>query len=207
MQQQIERISKSEESIQARKSSVEQEIEQAKYNEARLVERQGTLKTEVETTTTQLIEAQELVQGLTGKVESLRGEHGEIEQGLHSIQMKLCGVRVRLETLVTRTMEEFQLDLPAKYADAIAPRTLEDGTTMEGYTPAAGMDWDAVAEEIKELREKIQRLGNVNLDSLGELDELEQRQQFQKLLSNIGSYSHAMNAREELSFFEEQQRT
>ena len=35
------------------------------------------------------------------------------------------------------------------------------------------MDWDAVAEEIKELREKIQRLGNVNLDAIGEQDELE----------------------------------
>jgi chromosome segregation protein len=176
--QQIERISKSEESISARKAQVEQEIEQAKYNETRLVEKQQTLKAEVETVTTQLAEAHELVQCLTGKVESLRGEHGELEQELHSIQMKLGEVRVRLETLVTRTMEEFQLDLPAKYAEAIAPRTLEDGTTVEGYTPAAGMDWDAVAEEIKELREKIQRLGNVNLDSIGEMDELEQRQQF-----------------------------
>ncbi len=31
--------------------------------------------------------------------------------------------------------------------------------------------------------------------------------EFQKLLSNIGSYSHAMNAREALAFVEEQQRT
>ena len=36
----------------------------------------------------------------------------------------------------------------------------------------------AVAAEIKELKEKIQRLGNVNLDAIGEMDELEQRQQF-----------------------------
>jgi chromosome segregation protein len=35
-----------------------------------------------------------------------------------------------------------------------------------------------VAEEIKELREKIARLGNVNLDAIGEQDELEQRQTF-----------------------------
>jgi len=40
------------------------------------------------------------------------------------------------------------------------------------------MDWDAVAAEIKELREKIHRLGNVNLDAIGELDELEQRSNF-----------------------------
>jgi chromosome segregation protein len=59
-----------------------------------------------------------------------------------------------------------QLDLPAKYAEFAG-----------GYQPAE-MDWDAVAEEIKELREKIQRLGNVNLDAIGEQEELEQRQQF-----------------------------
>src|SRR6185437_6970066 len=35
-----------------------------------------------------------------------------------------------------------------------------------------------VAEEIKELREKLQRLGNVNLDAIGEQDELEQRSVF-----------------------------
>ncbi len=178
LQQQIERIIKSEESVQSRKTQVEGEIEQAKYNEAKLAEKQETLKVEVQTVSTQLAEAHETVQQLTGQVESLRGEHGEIEQELHSIQMKLSEVRVRLETLVARTMEEFQLDLPAKYAEAIAPRTLEDGSTVEGYTPAAGMDWDAVAEEIKDLREKIQRLGNVNLDAIGEMDELEQRQQF-----------------------------
>jgi chromosome segregation ATPase len=67
-------------------------------------------------------------------------------------------------------MEELQLDLPAKYAEYS-----DDG--KPGYEPA-DMNWEAVAAEIKELREKIHRLGNVNLDSLGELDELEKREQF-----------------------------
>ncbi len=40
------------------------------------------------------------------------------------------------------------------------------------------MDWEAVAEEIRELREKIQRLGNVNVESIDEQDELEKRRQF-----------------------------
>lgn len=37
------------------------------------------------------------------------------------------------------------------------------------------IDWDAVREEIEDLRRKIQRLGNVNLDAISEQDELEQR--------------------------------
>jgi chromosome segregation protein len=184
LRQQVERITKSQQAVTTRKASAEQEIEQAKYTEKKLAEKQEAVKAEVQTVSTQLSQAQEAVQELTGQVESLRGEHEEIEQQLHSIQMKLGEVRVRLETLVTRTMEEFQLDLPVKYAEACDPRTLEDGSTTEGYTPAAGMDWDAVAEEIKELREKIQRLGNVNLDAIGEMDELEQRQQFLSKQSN-----------------------
>ena len=138
--------------MRSRQASVQQEIEQAKHTEGKLAEKQTTLKAEVEAISSQLTEAQQSVQQLTGQVESLRGEHGEIEQELHSIQMKLGEVRVRLETLVTRTMEEFQLDLPSQYAEATP--TQEDGTTTEGYIPAAGMDWDAVAEEIKELREQ-----------------------------------------------------
>jgi chromosome segregation protein len=82
--------------------------------------------------------------------------------------MKHSELSVRLETLVQRTQEELQLDLPAKYAEHEA---------AGGYQPA-DMDWDAVANEIKELRDKIQRLGNVNLDAIGEMDELEQRSTF-----------------------------
>jgi chromosome segregation protein len=86
------------------------------------------------------------------------------------LQLRLGEVTVRRETLVQRTMEESQLDLPAKYESLWA----DNGP---GYQPGE-TDWDAIANEIKELRDKIHRLGNVNLDAIGEQDELEQRQQF-----------------------------
>src|SRR4029434_5731773 len=72
------------------------------------------------------------------------------------------------ERRVKDTEEKWQLDLPAKYAEHEA---------AGGYQPA-DMDWDAVSNEIRELRERIQRLGNVNLDAIGEQDELEQRSTF-----------------------------
>ena len=50
-------------------------------------------------------------------------------------------------------------------------------SSRAGYQPTE-TNWEAVAEEIKQLKEKIHRLGNVNLDAIGEQDELEQRQQF-----------------------------
>jgi chromosome segregation protein len=103
-------------------------------------------------------------------VEALRARHGEVEQELHGVQLKLGEVKVRLETLVQRTMEELQLDLPMQYESLSS-----DGGS--GYQPAE-TDWDAVGEEIKSLRDKIHRLGNVNLDAIGEQDELEQRATF-----------------------------
>jgi chromosome segregation protein len=40
------------------------------------------------------------------------------------------------------------------------------------------VNWDAIKEEITELRGKIERLGNVNLDAIDEQDALEQRNEF-----------------------------
>ncbi len=65
-------------------------------------------------------------------------------------------------------MEELQLDLPARYAELTAEKPYEPGD----------MDWNAVGDEIKELREKIHRLGNVNVEAIDEQNELEQRSQF-----------------------------
>jgi chromosome segregation protein len=173
--QQIERLTKSADAVASRRENVEAELQEAKLAEANLANRQEALKGDVETVAADLSVAQKEVQQLTGEVESFRGEHGEIEHELSAVDIKLSELRVRIETLVTRTNEELQLDLPAKYAALAEP--LEDGTPGPGYQPG-DMDWDAVAAEIKELKEKIQRLGNVNLDSIPEMDELEQRQQF-----------------------------
>lgn len=83
----------------------------------------------------------------------------EFEAAVHESQMAQREAEVRRETLVTRVQEELELDLQALYAD---------------YQPE-DQDWDAVRIEIDELRGKIARLGNVNLDALQELEELTPR--------------------------------
>jgi chromosome segregation protein len=168
--QQVERIAKSAESVASRRGGVERELESAKAAEAQLVEKQQTLASQIETLVAQVQEAGASVQSLTERVEELRSEHAAVEQALHGIELKTGELKVRLETLVQRTLDELQLDLPHRYASLS-----EEGGP--GYQPG-DVDWDAVAEEIKELREKIHRLGNVNLDAIAEQDELEQRQTF-----------------------------
>ncbi|MBV8779995.1 MAG: AAA family ATPase, partial [Phycisphaerae bacterium] len=160
---QIERIVQSAKSIVSRRESVEADLANAQREEASLTGRQEELSAHGQDLAEQISSLQQEIQALDAEAETLREAHAETEQTLHSVQMKLGELRVRLETLVQRTREELQLDLPAKHA--------------EGYEPAE-MDWPAVAEEIRQLREKIQRLGNVNLDAIGECDELEERQKF-----------------------------
>ena len=186
--QQAERLQRSAEAVAGRQGGVEAELQAAQGAEAELVERQNVLAGQIETLTGQVREAGDAVRSLTGQVESLRGEHGEIEQQLHSLQLRLGEVKVRLETLLSRTMEELQLDLPAKYESLSA-----DGGP--GYQPA-DMDWDAVAEEIKQLRDRIHRLGNVNLDAIGEQDELEKRAEF--LTAQVADLTESKKQLEEL---------
>ena len=170
LQQQVERLVRSIESVSAKVGGAEAEIEQSAAAEQTAISQQEELRRRISTAATQVTESGNLVQSLTGEVESLRGEHAEVEQALHALELRLGEVKVRLETLVQRTIDELQLDLPAKYQALSA-----DGG--EGYK-SGEVDWDAVAEEIRVLREKIQRLGNVNLDAISEQDELEKRAEF-----------------------------
>ena len=168
--QQAERLARAAEAVAGKRGAVERELEAAREAEAALVEQQQALAGRIEEVAARVREAGEAVQEMSGSVEALRARHGEVEQELHSLQLKLGEVRVRLETLVQRTMDELSLDLPAKYEG------LSQGGGP-GYQPADA-DWDAIGEEIKQLRDKIHRLGNVNLDAIGEQDELEQRSTF-----------------------------
>jgi chromosome segregation protein len=60
----------------------------------------------------------------------------------------------------------------------------------ENYS-AEDMNWDAVREEIADLRGKIERLGNVNVDAIEQMDELEKRNEF--LSSQIEDLNNSKN--------------
>jgi chromosome segregation protein len=173
--QQLERVITGAQSLTARRTKISEELESAEEAQRALQVQQNQLAAKIDSLQEQVKESSSQVQALSSRVETLRATHAEVEQQLHQLQLQLGEVRVRLESLVIRTQEELQLDLPARYGQMSEPR--EDGTAGEGYQPV-DMDWDAVAAEIKDLRDKINRLGNVNLDAITELEELEQRSTF-----------------------------
>jgi chromosome segregation protein len=105
---------------------------------------------------------QELLQrlevcGAAGRAQQKRVE--ELDAGWHEQQIALRESAVRKESLAARVRDELGLDLAERY----------------GTYEHAEQDWAAIKGEIEDLRGKIVRLGNVNLDAIAELEELTPR--------------------------------
>ncbi len=93
---------------------------------------------------------------------------------LHEQQVALRENEVRREALVARVREELGLDLAEHYAT---------------YQHAE-QDWEAIKTEIAELKGKVTRLGNVNLDAIAELEELTPR--YEHLISQQADLTSAI---------------
>ncbi len=102
------------------------------------------------------------MEDLAAQVKTARTQLEEIEEQVGQLRLDHQEARVRRDELADRVRQELDIDLAAQYAD---------------YEPSQ-QDWQAVEAEIADLRGKIQRLGNVNLDAITEQEELEQRASF-----------------------------
>jgi chromosome segregation protein len=91
-----------------------------------------------------------------------RAEQSEIEAAIGELKIELSQLEVKGQDLVERVQDELQIDLAEAY---------------ENYKESQ-VDWDRVREEIAELRGKIERLGNVNVDAIAEQEDLEKRNEF-----------------------------
>ena len=107
----------------------------------------------------ELIEKQKQTEEL---LKEKRAGQEEVEHKMHEVQLELSQLEVRNEDLTQRIDEELGIDLVEAYENF----EQED------------VDWDKVREEIAELRGKIERLGNVNVDAIKEQEELGQRYEF-----------------------------
>jgi chromosome segregation protein len=146
-----------------RRSDAEQAVEATREEIDGLYAQQQQLNAEAE-------ETEESRRGLQEKSEQIRTDLSEQRKAqeaaaerVNAARVELSEVDVRVDDLIARASEEMHMDLPAAYAD---------------YEHDEQRDWDAVADEIQELRGKIERLGNVNLDAITEQEELEKRREF-----------------------------
>lgn len=91
-----------------------------------------------------------------------RTERSEMEQSISEVRVQLGQLEVRQQDLVERVRDELQIELSEAF---------EEHTTGD-------VDWESVRQEINELRGKIERLGNVNVDAIEEQASLEERHEF-----------------------------
>jgi len=91
-----------------------------------------------------------------------RAEKEETEQKINELKIELSQLEVKQQDLVERVQDQLQIDLAKAY---------------ENYRDEE-VDWDKIREEIAELRSKIERLGNVNIDAIDEQETLEKRHNF-----------------------------
>ena len=138
---------------------VRHEISEARRTSAEKLVACGTMQAHI-------ADAREQRRQLRNEIEScsaqLRGLHHRIESlsdRMHGQETALREIAVRKENIVVRIREELNLEVEQLYAEYLHRE----------------QDWDLIRAEIEELRGKIQRLGNVNLDAIRELEELQPR--------------------------------
>jgi len=91
-----------------------------------------------------------------------RSKQSEVEGNVHQLELELSQLQVKEEDLTQRVREELQIELSEAY----------------GNFQQDEVDWEQVREEIANLRGKIERLGNVNVDAIDQQSDLEERHEF-----------------------------
>ena len=82
---------------------------------------------------------------------------------VNNLRVQISQTEAHVADLVTRALEEMGMNLTELYPN---------------YEHDEERDWSAVEIEMNDLRGKIKRLGNVNLDAITEQDELEKRSEY-----------------------------
>ncbi|MGQ0553502.1 MAG: chromosome segregation protein SMC [Planctomycetota bacterium] len=114
--------------------------------------------------------AAEAVQSASGAQQDVVGCETALEQaaGRHQEeQLKLRECELHRQALREKVQEELSIDLAAEAESAAA--------SGESDAPP---DWTAVEAEIEELRDRMSRMGNVNLEAVDELVQVEERFSF-----------------------------
>lgn len=137
---------------------IREALEASAAEETELVERLERARAEAE-------RAEEERAKREREVAEARSAREEAQQALHEAQLVERDVLNARRHLLETAREELDLDLEARLAE---------------FDPSGAPALDQVEEETRELKERIARLGNVNLDAITELEEVSRRLEFLK---------------------------
>ncbi len=148
-------------------------------------------------------DAEAALVALRETIEEQRDVVRTAEQQIHALHIEKRELEVKRDGVVQRAREQLNLDVAAKYEEVTRGQETGDDTQVsalqcrrdaeESADPSSAdsdsetlhptpdtlnpspirIDWAAVEQEITELKAKVDRLGNVNLDAIGEQEVLE----------------------------------
>lgn len=121
------------------------------------------------------------------KVEGVQTRHAEViraqrelettyesaSESVHALEMRLNEVRVNQQNLVDHIREDLELDLAELHQE---------------YTPE-DVDWASIEEKLEALRDRLRRIGNVNLSAIDDLKLVQERLEF--LLAQRADLHHS----------------
>ncbi len=114
-------------------------------------------------------------QTLSEQAQASRSSWREQQDQAHSREIIVSQVSGRLQTLLDRLREDYDLDLAEVYRQALVDGPEIFDLTRPLVPPPEDGEPLEPTQEIEELKKKLARLGSVNLDALTELQDLEQR--------------------------------
>jgi len=147
-------------------------------------------------------QAERLLTGLTREREQTREQRQQLleqtqhmrstfrtrQEEAHARELEVNDLRHKLDALCARLNEDYQLDLGALYQERLANQPEASAVEMVLPAPASPLTENSAgeetaspgvamspADEIVELRRKLARLGNVNLEAIQELSDMEAR--------------------------------
>jgi len=131
---------------------------------------------------------------LDDRLEDVRRTVSSLRESRMAVEVKKAEVRVQLGTVESTLLGTYQVDLAMLLDVPVVKMTSEQLVLGEGPIPAEppAVDEVALREQLRKIREKLDRLGPINLAAIHEHQELEERYRFlttqeQDLSTSIGA--------------------
>ncbi len=182
-------------------AQLENDADQARRQIDAAVTRLQELVVRLQLAQHKLEKAQVAIGEAQNQVDTLEEQLAQLDQHLQTRNLSKRELEVKLEGVAQRAQEQLSLDVAAAYAAKCneSGQVQEEGSgqvvewssgqvTEEAddssvnskseipnskFDTRFAIDWQAVEAQIKELRDRLDRLGNVNLEAIGEQDQLE----------------------------------
>ena len=131
---------------------------------------------------------------LDDRLEDVRRTVSSLRESRMAVEVKKAEVRVQLGTVESTLLGTYQVDLATLLEAPVVEMTSDQLSLGEAPIPAEppAVDEVALREQLRKIREKLDRLGPINLAAIHEHQELEERYRFlttqeQDLSTSIGS--------------------